>query len=112
VTPLKVLTILDIKHVDLEPLTEVEKNRKVGPNRDNRRIATKFLSHMRFLCCFLTTVLTKLEKIEEVITLLSVDQMFEVLAHLIMEKDRASQKNWTSTVRELRRKEFAEKIES
>jgi hypothetical protein len=48
VTPLKMITIHDIKHLDVEPLSAAELARKVGPNKDSRRIATKFLSDMRF----------------------------------------------------------------
>jgi hypothetical protein len=105
------LTIVDIKHVDLEPLLDVEKARKVGPNKDNIRIATKFLSDMRFLCNFIIRIITKLGKLEEVITMSSVDRMFAIIAHLIMDTERAAQKNWTSTVRELRDKDLVAKIE-
>jgi hypothetical protein len=110
--PLKMVGLIDIKFVDNEPLTAVELARKVGPYRENRRVATKFLSDMRFLCNFIIRIITKLGKLEEVVTLSSVDRMFNVISHLILEKERDSQKNWTSTVRELRRKDFIEKIES
>jgi hypothetical protein len=112
VTPLKMITIHDVKHLDLEPLSAAELARKVGPNKDSRRIATKFLSDMRFLCKFLAKIIENLGKLEMIITLSSVDRMFEVIAHLVLDKDRDAQKNWTSLVRELRRKEFVERIEA
>jgi hypothetical protein len=112
VTPLKMITIHDVKHLDVEPLSAAELARKVGPNKENRRIATKFLSDMRFLCKFITKIIEQLGKLETVVTLSSVDRMFGVIAHLVLDKDRDAQKNWTSLVRELRRKEFVERIEA
>jgi hypothetical protein len=111
VHPLKMVQLIDIKFVDDEPLTVVEMARKVGPFRENRRVATKFLSDMRFLCNFIIRIITKLGKLEEVITMSSVDRMFAIIAHLIMDTERAAQKNWTSTVRELRDKDLVAKIE-
>jgi hypothetical protein len=49
--------------------------------------------------------------LEATITLSSVDHMFGVIAHLVLDKDRDAQKNWTSLVHELQRKDFVEKIE-
>jgi hypothetical protein len=45
VTLLKIATIHDIKHLDLEPLSVAELARKIGPNRDSRRIAIFFIWH-------------------------------------------------------------------
>jgi hypothetical protein len=98
VTPLKVITIHNIKHLDLVPLSAAELARKVGPNKDSQRIATHFLSDMRFLCKFIAKIIENLGKLEMVITLSLVDFMFEVIAHLVLEKDRDAQKNWTSLV--------------
>jgi hypothetical protein len=92
ITPLKMITLVDIKFVDSEPLTDVEMARKVGPYRENRRTATKFLSDMRFLCNLIIRIIKKLGKLEDVITLSSVDRMFDVIGHLILDKERDAQK--------------------
>jgi hypothetical protein len=110
--PLKMVSLVDIKFVDEEPLTAVELARKVGPFRENRRVATNFLSDMRFLCNFITRIIMNLGKLAETITLSSVDSMFAVIAPLILDKERDAQKNWTSAVRELRNKELVAKIEA
>jgi hypothetical protein len=112
ITPLKMITLVDIKFVDSEPLTDVEMARKVGPYRENRRTATKFLSDMRFLCNLIIRIIKKLGKLEDVIMLSSVDCMLDVIGHLILDKEQDAQKNWTSAVRELRRKDMMEKIEA
>jgi hypothetical protein len=106
ITPLKMITLVDINFFDDEPLTEVDMARNVGPYRENRRTATKFLSDMRFLCNFIVRIIKKLGKLEDVVTLSSVDYIFDVIGHLILDKERDTQKNWTSTVRELRRKDI------
>jgi hypothetical protein len=54
IPPLKYLEYSDVKHINGMPLEDVEKQRKVGPNLDNRRLISKTLADMRFLCCFLS----------------------------------------------------------
>jgi hypothetical protein len=53
----------------------------------------------------LTQVITKLGKLEEVITISAVDCMFKVVVDRLLEGDRWSQKQWISVVGELRRKD-------
>jgi hypothetical protein len=110
--PLKIVSLVDIKFVDEEPSTAVELARKVGPFRENRREATNFLSDMRFFCNFITRITTNLGKLADTITLSLVDSMFAVIAHLILDKERAAQKNWTSAVWELQNKQSVAKIEA
>jgi hypothetical protein len=111
VPPLKILKINDVKHIDMKPLSGIEKTRKVGPNKDNRRMVTKCLTDMRFICKFLTNIVTLMGKLECVVTLSAVDRMFSAFADFVLNKDRDAQKSWTSVVRELRKKEVAIKIE-
>jgi hypothetical protein len=103
IPPVKYLTIQDIKHIDSKPLSAMEKVRKVGPNKENRRMVTKQLSDIRFLCNYLTRVLLNLGKLESTITMTAVDRMWEIAADEVLGKERDDQKQWNSVVRELRR---------
>jgi hypothetical protein len=104
VPPLKLINTIDVKHLDDVPLTEIELVRKVGPNKNSRRKATKELTDLRFLCNYLTNLVTKLGKLETVITLSAVDRMFVAVAEVVLSGERDNQKRWLSVVRELRRK--------
>jgi hypothetical protein len=111
IPPLKILKIADVRHIDMKPLTGVEKARKVGPNKENRRMVTKYLTDMRFICKFLTNILELMGKLELIVTLTAVDRMFEEFADFVLGRERDAQKQWTSVVRELRNRETATKIE-
>jgi hypothetical protein len=104
VPPLKLISIVDVKHLDDVPLTEIELVRKVGLNKNNRRKATKELTDLRFLCNYLTDLVTKLGKLEDVINLPAVDWMFVAVAEVAISGERDNQKGWLSVVRELRQK--------
>jgi hypothetical protein len=104
IPPLKVLKIGDVNHIDMVELSDIEKARKVGPNKDNRRMVTKCLTDMRFACNILTRIVTALGKLEGTVTLSAVDQMFLAIADLllgydlILAKERDAQKQGTNVV--------------
>jgi hypothetical protein len=104
IPPLKLLKIEDVKHIDKVELTTVERERKVGPNRDKRRMVKKILTDMRFICKYLCKLVEQKGKLAEVITLSSVDRMFSEIVDLVLDGNRDSQKQWLSVVRQLRRK--------
>jgi hypothetical protein len=104
VPPLKHLKLEDVKHIDKIGLATVEKEQKVGPNRDKRRMAKKYLTDMRFICNFLYKKVEDLGKLEETITLSAVDWMFVAISDLVLEGERDSQLQWLSVVRQLRKK--------
>jgi hypothetical protein len=105
VPPLKLIAIVDVKHLDDVPLSEIELVRKVGPNKNNRRKATTQLTDLRFLCNFLTDLATKLGKLEITITLLAVDRMFAAVAESVLSGERDNQKGWLLVVWELQKME-------
>lgn len=111
IPPLKLLKIDDIKHIDKAVLSETEKERKVGPNKNKRRVVKKVLTDMRFICKYLSKLVKEKGKMEEVITLSSVDRMFSAVAGLVLDGNRDSQKQWLSVVRQLRRKKCKWEIE-
>jgi hypothetical protein len=103
IPPLKYLKIEDTRHIDGIPLTVLEKVRKVGPNPGTRLI-TKVLTDMRFLCKHITNIVQDMGKLEEIITISAVDQMFAAAALSLLGRERDRQKQWISVVRELRKK--------
>jgi hypothetical protein len=87
-------------------LTGVEKARKVGPNKDIWSWVTKYSTNFRFICNFLTKIVTTMGKLEAVVTLSALDSMLLLFADIVLGKEIDVQKQWTSVVRKLRRKEF------
>jgi hypothetical protein len=81
IPPLKTLQFHDIEHINMKPLTKIEKTRKVGPNTENRRLVTKALSEMRKVGKYLTKMVQDSGKWEPDITLESVDRMYTHIAH-------------------------------
>jgi hypothetical protein len=73
----KYLRTEDVKHIDSVPLSVIEKVRKVGPNKEKRRQIVKVLTDMRFLCNYVTKIVTEMGKLEQIITMSAVDRMFE-----------------------------------
>jgi hypothetical protein len=65
----------------VEPLSNYEKQRKAGPNKNNRRKITKLFYDLNFLCKYLTSLVTEMGRMETVITLASVDRMFSHIAY-------------------------------
>jgi hypothetical protein len=75
IPPLKVFKINYVKHIDMKPLTGIEKARKVGLNPDN--------TDMRFICIFLTNIVTIMGKLEGIVTLSAADRMFFSFADFV-----------------------------
>jgi hypothetical protein len=82
--PLSTLKYEDVQHLKMETLTRIEKQRKPGPNRDNRRKVTKMLFDLKYLCSYLTKLIVELGRMEPEITLSSVDRMFGFIAPLVL----------------------------
>jgi hypothetical protein len=82
IPPLRSIEYEDVKHLNLLELSKLEKERKSGPKtKSNRRLVTKMLNEMKFLCNFFTKQITELGKMEAIITLASVDRMFSYISH-------------------------------
>ena len=84
IPPLRTLRFHDVEHLQLIPLTEIEKQRKVGPYKDNRRKIAKTLYDLKFLCKYLTKKIIDMGKMETDVTLAGVDRMFSYVAHLLV----------------------------
>jgi hypothetical protein len=73
-----------VEHLQLIPLTDYEKQRKSGPNKNNRRKIAKTLYDLKFLCRYLTNKIVELGRMETDITIAGVDRMFACVAHLLV----------------------------
>lgn len=80
IPPLKFLVYEDVKHINLIPLSDLEKQRKVGPYKENRKRVTKVLSDMKKLCTYINELVRDLGKWEDKITLGNIDKMFAYVA--------------------------------
>jgi hypothetical protein len=81
IPPLQLIKFQDVEHINVEPLSNYEKQRKAGPNKNNRRKITKLLYDLNFLCKYLTSLVKEMGRMETVITLASVDRMFSHIAY-------------------------------
>jgi hypothetical protein len=103
IPPLKSIQYGDVKHLNAKDLLPIELERKVGPNKENRRLVSKYLADMRFMCNYLCNlVVEKLGKIEDIISIKSVDRMFECVEELLP-GERDAQKQWATVLRQVRR---------
>jgi hypothetical protein len=81
IPPLKTIEYKDVEHINLFPLSSLEKTRKPGPNMENRRLVTKVLSEMRKVGNYLTKMVQDLGRMESEITMESVDRMYSYIGH-------------------------------
>jgi hypothetical protein len=103
IPPLKSIQYGDVKHLNAKDLLPIEMERKVGPNKENRRLVSKYLADMRFMCNYLCClVVKKIGKIEDTISIKSVDRMFECVEELLP-GERDAQKQWATVLRQVRR---------
>jgi hypothetical protein len=85
--------------------------RKVGPNKLNRRLVLKMLTDMRFLCKHLIELVVKtMGKLEIVITITAVDRMYTSIEKLILKGQRDAQKQWLTVLRQIRRDKATQNI--
>jgi hypothetical protein len=81
----------------------IEMERKVGPNKENRRLVSKYLSDMGFMCNYLCLLIAeKKGEMEEVISLKLVNCMFAAVTDLLPGQ-RDAQKQWATVLRQVRR---------
>jgi hypothetical protein len=84
IPPLNTLRFVDVEHLQLIPLTDYEKQRKSGPNKNNRRKIAKTLYDLKLLCRYHTNKIVELGRMETDITIAGVDRMFACVAHLLV----------------------------
>jgi hypothetical protein len=104
IPPLRIIAIVDVKHLDTVPLTEDEKHARTGPNKEFRRSATKMLSDLRFLMKFVHNRVVERGAMEAQITVANVDKMWVAVLDCFSVKDRDAQKRWATVVNGIRKK--------
>ena len=102
--PLRLLKIEDVQHLDRIPLDENEQHGRNGRFGNQRRAAKRTLCDLRFLMNWITNKVESVGAKEEVITLSSVDRMFQAVAHFFGEAERDGQQSWATIVRSVRRR--------
>ena len=107
VPPMSHLDWMDIRHLDIIPLSEFEQNGRPGHNAAVRRASTKDLCDMRYLMRLMTTLVEEKNAMEETISISSVDRMFSKVVHKLVVGARHSQKTWITVVAETRRRKNA-----
>jgi len=100
--PLRLLKIEDVQHLDRIPLDETEQHGRNGRFGNQRRAVKRTLCDLRFLMNWIANKVETAGAKEEVITLSSVNRMFEAVAHLFSEAERDGQKSWLTVVRAVR----------
>ena len=107
VPPLSHIDWIDVKHLDLIPLSEFEQNGRPGKNAAVRRKSCKDLCDMRYLMRLMTALVVEENAMEDIISVSSVDRMFSKVAHKLVVGARSAQKTWTTVVAETRRRKNA-----
>jgi len=106
VPPLWFLDIEDLNHLDVLPLGAEERiHSRLGKAKEKRRPATTILSDLRFVMRWITTRVEEAGRMEEEITILAVDRMFEVVAGHFSEGEHNGQKKWPTVIRSLWKKQ-------
>ena len=103
IPPLRFLDYRDIEHVDAIPLSQIEKHRRTGYFKAQRRKASKTLSDIRYLARVIMKMVKEENAETAVYTIKTVDNMFKSVAHRLIAGCRDDQKQWVTVVRELRR---------
>ena len=105
IPPLRMLAIIDVRHLDTMALDEEEKHGRTGKNKGRRRLARKTLADLAYLMKFVADKVILRGKYEAEITLASVDRMFKSVVDCFGGA-RDSQKRWTSFVNDVRSKKI------
>jgi hypothetical protein len=104
IPPIRMIKILDVKHLDTVPLSAEEMHGRTGKHKLKRRPATKVLCDMNFLMKFVHDKVVERGKFEAQITVASVDRMFLAVIDCFDLKDRDEQKRWSTVVNGIRTK--------
>jgi hypothetical protein len=99
---LRYLKNIEVCHLNHIPLSKVEMHRRTGKYKGNRRRSSKFLVDLKGLMKKLLEIVERSGQMAEVISVSSVDRMFDVIEGKINLKDRDLQKMWTTVAKELR----------
>jgi hypothetical protein len=100
--PLRFLKIEDVQHLDRIPLDEMELHGRKGRFGQQRRAVKRTLCDLRFLMKWIADKVEEADAKEDVITLSSVNRMFEAVAHFFSDAERDGQKSWLTVVRAVR----------
>jgi len=104
IPPLMYIDFKDVDHLDEVPVGEEEMHGRTGAKKASRRAVRKTLCDMKFLMCWVSYKVKEAGAKEEEATILSVDRMFQVVAHLFSTGTRDGQKKWITVVNMLCRK--------
>lgn len=102
IPPLRLLSPMDVGHLDQLELSTDEKHGQVGPFKNNRRRSSKTLADLRFMCSVMIRMVKDANAHEDIICYKSVNRMFESIEHILLQKARDLQKSWLTLVRRFR----------
>lgn len=106
IPPLRMLSNIDVKHLDSIALDEEEQHGRTGKNKTRRRLARKTLADVIYLMRFVNDKVVSKGTYEAEITLASVDRMFKSVVDCFDNGARDSQKRWSSVVNDVRSKKI------
>ena len=101
IPPLRMVKPEDLKFLDGIPLGEDEMHARVGRDRHRRRPARKIYCDLKFLMEYITKKIRDAGRMNDVITMESVVEMYQVVAQEF-EGGRNAQKKWVTVATELR----------
>jgi hypothetical protein len=105
IPPLRMVDIVDVRHIDKRPVSEQEIHGRRGLYRMNRRSATKILSDIRYIINYIKSRLA-LQNIgfepNEPITLRKVNFLYAAVQNEFFVNPRDVQNSWLTVVRRLR----------
>ena len=92
-----------MKFLDNIPLSPEERHGRTGSSKERRRPARKTYGDLKFLMDYITRKVIAAGAMRDDITLTTVKEMFEVVAHEF-NGSRDAQKGWQTIVAEIRRR--------
>jgi hypothetical protein len=106
IPPLRRIKNIDVRHINSLPLGKDETHRRTGKYKGQRRSCSKLLCDMKFLMNSLTKIVDDHGKLEKVITIGSVEKMYELVSKRLIHKDRDLQKMWLTVAKDFRLKKI------
>jgi len=104
IPPLMYIDFKDVDHLDEVPVGEEEMHGRTGAKKASQRAVRKTLCNMKFLMRWVSYKVKEAGAKEEEATILSVDRMFQAVAHLFSMGTCDGQKKWITVVNTLCRK--------
>ena len=103
IPPIRSIKAVDLKFLDNIPLSPEERHGRTGSSKERRRPARKTYGDLKFLMDYITRKVIAAGAMRDDITLTTVKEMFEVVAHEF-NGSRDAQKGWQTIVAEIRRR--------